>query len=224
MSHVEPVVEPSRTNRLRRAAASPIRGARRAASGIPSDVLDRIEGRVDRLVEQVIRRPSSVTTSAELARALDAARSTKGGAASMATLLASSRLARRSVGLGARRIPAIAAMTGTASALTAFASGFRELRVLASYLVHRARAARLEVHPARLRSVVLQVYLRPDEPPDAEDPPRLLVSRVASRWIRSAAAASLPLVPGGAGRPSVRRLASAADLVDVRVLQAQVDR
>ncbi|MBK5222850.1 MAG: hypothetical protein JJE52_08245 [Acidimicrobiia bacterium] len=210
---------PSRASRVRQAAGRRAASIGTSAKELPADLVDAIEDRLDQLVQRIVDHPSPVTTPKELSDALDAARSHK-GASSIATFLAGTGIARRTVGLGTRRIPALVAITGTATALTTFAGGFRELRMIASYVVNRAHAVGIEVHPGRLRIVTLQLYLTPGVTPSVDAPPRLLATKLGSRWVRSAAAAALPLVPDGIGRPSVRKWVEAADLVDVRLLEA----
>ena len=209
---------PGRLARLRRLVGSWLAALSSRSRALSDDTLTALGERVDQLVDRVIDHPSPVASRDELAEALESTRTSKGGAASVATLLAATRVARRTVSIGARRIPILAAATGTATALTTFAGGFRELRMLASHLVHRARAQGVDVTPTALRTVTLQLYLRPGEAPRVDDPPSMLLPRIATRWVRTATAEVLPLVPTSISRPSVEKLVDAATSVDVALL------
>jgi hypothetical protein len=207
-----------RIARLRQLVGSWVSALSTRSRALSDDTVTALGERVDQLVERVVHHPSPVVTRDELAEALESVRSNKTGAASIATLLTATRMARRTVSIGARRIPVLAAATGTATALATFAGGFRELRMLASHLVHRARFEGVEVTPTALRTVTLQLYLRPGEAPRVDTPPTLLLPRIASRWVRTAAAEVLPLVPTSLSRPSVDKLVDAAAAVDVTLL------
>lgn len=204
--------------RVRSTGAGWVRSIADTTTSLPAGAVGAIGERLDRVLERVVRQPAGVATSAQLTASLQRLRDDPGGAGSLATLLASSALAGRTIRLGARRLPAIAAVTGSATALTIVARGLREVRLLASHLVHRARAEGIEVDAAALRSIVLQIYLRPDDAPSREAPPSMLTARVASGWVRRATSSVLPFVPERVGGPAVARWVAAAGRVDVHLL------
>lgn len=205
--------------RARRVGADKAQAMRVMAQGLPASTVAAVGERIDRLVARVVEHPSGVSTTDELAASLTRLRTgEKNTATSAATLLASTALAKRSLQFGSRKVPVLAAATGAAAALSIFAQGFRELRLIASHLVHRARTAGVDVDPGALRSVALQIYLRPDEAPTLESAPSLLTARVATRWARTAAASVLPLVSDSWGVPKVDTWVAAAQRVDLRLL------
>ncbi|QGG96312.1 hypothetical protein [Actinomarinicola tropica] len=207
--------------RIRDTGLGWVRSLAGSTKALPTATVGAVGDRLDQLVDRVVRHPSPVRTSEELAEALTALRENKNGAASAASFLASTSLASRTLRIGTKKMPLIAAATGAASALAVFATGFRELRMIASHLVHRAHAAGVVVDPGALRSVALQVYLRPGETPRLDEAPSLLTARLATRWSRTAAAEALPLVPDNLGRPKVAQWVTAASTVDPRVLASR---
>lgn len=209
--------------RVRDAGLGWIRALAGSTKALPGNTVGAVGDRLDSLVERVVRHPSPMRTSKDLSDALGAVRESKSGAASAASFLASTSLASRTLRLGTRRLPFLAAATGTATALAVFATGFRELRMIASRLVIRAHAAGVTVDPGALRSIALQIYLRPGETPRLEEAPSLLTARLATRWSRTAAAEALPLVPDGLGRPKVGQWVTAAEAVDVRLLTPRLE-
>lgn len=210
---------PSLPNRIRDTGIGWVRALAGSTKALPGTTVDAVGERLDRLVARVVRHPSPVRTSEQLGAALTAVRENKSGAASAASFLTSTSLASRTLRIGTKRMPLIAAATGAATALSVFATGFRELRMIASHLVHRAHADGVVVDPGALRAIALQVYLRPGETPRLEEAPSLLTARVATRWARTAAAEALPLVPDGLGRPKVREWVAAAASVDIGLLR-----
>lgn len=201
--------------RVRDRGLGALRSAGSTGRRVPTALVDLVSDRLDEVAARVAVKPSPVRTADQLHDALVAVRSEKGGAASMASLLTSTGLARRTLGIGTKRVPLLAAATGTATALTSIARGIREVRLLASHLVHRAQAAGVTVDAGALRTVVLHLYLRPNEDPARDAPPPMLVTRVVTTWVRTATAEALPLVPDRMGRPKVRTWVDAAGRVDV---------
>ena len=207
--------------RIQRASADRARALVATTKGLPAASVAAVGERIDRLVSTVVAHPTGVQTADQLRSSLLRLRTSDAGAASAATLLAGTAIARRTVGLGARRVPVLAAATGAATALMIFARGLREVRLIASHLVHRARGAGVEVDPGALRAIALQVYLRPNEAPSHDSAPTLLTTRVATRWARTAATTFLPLVPDAIGVPTIDSWVAAADAVDVSLLAGQ---
>ncbi len=204
--------------RVRGAGADRARALGATTRALPATTVIAVGKRIDRLVATVVAHPTGVQTPEQLRSSLIRLRTSDAGAASAATLLAGTTIARRTVGLGARRVPVLAAATGAATALMIFARGLREVRLIASHLVHRARAAEVDVDPGALRAIALQVYLRPHEAPSHDSAPTLLTTRVATRWARTAATTFLPLVPDAIGVPTIDSWVAAADAVDVSLL------
>jgi hypothetical protein len=188
--------------------------------GLPAATVVAVGERIDRLVATVVEHPSGVETPEQLRASLTRLRTSDKGAASAATLLAGTAIAKRTVGFGARRVPVLAAATGAATAMMIVARGLREVRLIASHLVHRARAEGVEVDTRALRAIALQVYLRPHEAPSHDDGPSMLTTRVATRWMRTAATTVLPLVPDSIGVPAIESWVTAAQGADVALLAA----
>jgi hypothetical protein len=224
MSDPNRELEPSATDplplhrRVGRAGADRARALTTAAKGLPAATVTAVGERLDRLVATVAAHPTGVETPDQLRSSLMRLRTSDKSAASAATFLAGTAIARRTIGIGARRVPMLAAVTGVATGLTIFARGLREVRLIASHLVHRARAAGVEVDPSALRTIALQVYLRPHEAPTHDGSPSMLTTRVATRWARTAATTVLPLVPDAIGVPAIDSWVAAAERVDVRLL------
>lgn len=214
----------SLVRRVVRGGADTAQAMKVMAQGLPASTVAAVGERIDRIVARVVEHPAGVETTEQLAASLTRLRSGDKGAASAASLLAGTALAKRTIGFGSRKVPMLAAVTGAATALTIFAQGFRELRLIASHLVHRGHAAGVEVDPGALRSVALQIYLRPHETPSLDDAPSLLTTRVATRWARTSAATVLPLVSESWGVPKVDTWVAAAQRVDPRLLAGQRSR
>jgi hypothetical protein len=218
---LEPTDAPTPTpfrRRVRRAGADRARALTTTAMGLPAMTATAVGERLDRLVAGVVAHPTGVTTADQLRSSLMRLRTSDKSAASAATFLAGTAIARRTIGLGARRVPMLAAVTGVATGLTIFARGLREVRLIASHLVHRARAAGVEVDPRALRTIALQVYLRPHEAPSHDGTPSMLTTRVATRWARTVATTMLPLVPDAIGVPAIDSWVTASESVDVSLL------
>lgn len=80
-----------------------------------------------------------------------------------------------------------AVMTSAARARKASNDGWNQLRVLASYLVARARAADLELDKELVRAVAVSIYLDPRKKIDLGYRGSRAGTTVAARWARDAA-------------------------------------
>lgn len=79
-----------------------------------------------------------------------------------------------------------AVMTSATRARKASNDGWNQLRVLASYLVARARAADLELDPGLVRAVAVSIYLDPRRKIDRGYRGSRAGTAVAARWARDA--------------------------------------
>ena len=109
-----------------------------------------------------------------LARSVQAAKAARSGAAAGGT----SRWAVTA---------ANAVMMSATRARKASSDGWNQLRVLASYLVARARAAELELDPGLVRAVAVSIYLDPRRKVDLGYRGSRAGTAVAARWARDAA-------------------------------------
>ncbi|HUP69377.1 MAG TPA: hypothetical protein VM142_06130 [Acidimicrobiales bacterium] len=186
----------------------------RAGSFSVAAVGDGIEGPAralaGRIVSGAVNQPRAVADAAALVKALDdQPRSPLLGGATGAALAA--KVARR-VGplrLLARRTPLWLLVTAAPALHASIALGAQELALVASHLVHRARAAGLEPDPERVRRASVQLLLGAPVDPGAE--PRHAPLAVA--WLQRALRAALPFSSGVATRES-GPLALAASSVD----------
>jgi len=80
-----------------------------------------------------------------------------------------------------------AVMMSAARARKASSDGWNQLRVLASYLVARARAAELELDPGLVRAVAVSIYLDPRRKVDLGYQGSRAGTAVAARFARDAA-------------------------------------
>lgn len=178
---------------------------------------------VDAVAARVVERPLDLRDGEETLRRLEAARHRRGSGTSLAGYLAGRRLTRRTVRLGTRRVPAVVLVTGATALGSSAALGARELTVLGSRLVRRARAAGFEPTPRWVRYVLLQIYLRPEQRPELDPAPRWLTSRLLGAWARRAAAASVPMVPASAALPRPREWVEAVERLELAPLTAHPD-
>lgn len=80
-----------------------------------------------------------------------------------------------------------AVMTSATRARAASTEGWNQLRVLASYLVARAREEALELDQATVRAVTVSIYLDPRKQVDLEYSGSRAGTAIAARWARDAA-------------------------------------
>ena len=113
------------------------------------------------------------------------------GATGLAMML---RLARRTrLGFLARRTPAFLVAAAVPALVASVNRGADELGMVASHLIHRARAAGVEPDIERVRRVAVQIVSRQQVDPEVE--PRH--GALALGWLRRAGPAALPFTAGG---------------------------
>lgn len=167
--------------------------------------------------DAALAQPRAVEDRAALARALSEKPSGPllGGASAAAM---AARVARRFGPLRflGRRTPVwmVAALVPALHASVTW--GVEELRLVASHLVHRARAAGVEADPERVRRAAAQLVAGQRVDPSAE--PRH--SQLAVAWLQRAVRATLPLAKG-VSTQDPHGLATAAASVDPSVLAAR---
>ncbi len=133
------------------------------------------------------------------------------GATGIAMML---RLARRTrLGFIARRTPAFLVAAAVPALVASVTRGADELGMVASHLVHRARAAGVEPDIERVRRVAVQVVSRQQVDPEVEPRHGALVLG----WLRRAVRAALPFTAGVA-TADPEGLAAAAGAVDPDLL------
>jgi hypothetical protein len=191
-------------------------GVGRGGSSATASAMEAIEGRARRVCARVVQRaldqPHPVADEASLAQALSARQPLVGKATAAAL---GARLARRlgPARLLARRSPAWLAASAAPAVYASIARGLEELALIASHLVHRARAAGVEPDPDRVRRVTVQIASRRPVRPDDEPGHGPLVAH----WARRAVRAAMPFSPGAVTRDP-HGVAGAAASVDVAAL------
>ncbi|HSL57949.1 MAG TPA: hypothetical protein VK866_08920 [Acidimicrobiales bacterium] len=203
--------------------AGGLRGLVRRGGRLPDAARARGAALVDAVAHRVVRDPLDVRTADEALARIEAARRRSGTGRSVVSYLAGRRLVRRSVAFGSRRVPAVVVVTSATALASSVAAGARELHVLGSQLVHRARAHGVEVSPRLVRVVLVQVYLRPEARPDLARPPRWLTSRLLAAWVRRAAAGVVPFMPDAIAAPRPHDWVRAIDRLDLDELARHVD-
>lgn len=163
-----------------------------------------------RITAGAINQPKPVADPAVLTAALSAeSRSPQLGGATGAALAA--KVARRVGPLRflARRTPLWLVVTALPALHASMARGAEELALVASHLVHRARAAGLEPDPEKVRRAAVQLLSGVSVDPDTE--PRHAPLAVA--WLQRALRAALPFSSGVATRDPgpLARAVSAVD-------------
>ncbi|MGI8684880.1 MAG: hypothetical protein ACR2MO_07305 [Acidimicrobiales bacterium] len=162
------------------------------------DVLE-VPGRAlaGRIAASAVSHPRPVAERPDLVNALEEnKRSPLLGGATGAAL--ATRVARRVGPLRflARRTPMWLAITAVPAVHASVARGAEELAVVASHLVHRARAAGVQPDPERVRRAAVQLLSRVPVDPSVE--PRH--APLATAWLQRALRATLPFSPGVATR------------------------
>ena len=133
------------------------------------------------------------------------------GATGVAMML---RLARRTrLGFLARRTPAFLVAAAVPALVASVTRGADELGMVASHLIHRARAAGIDPDIERVRRVAVQVVARQQVDPEVE--PRH--GALALGWLRRAVRAALPFTAGVA-TADPEGIAAAAGAVDPDLL------
>lgn len=163
-----------------------------------------------RIVAGAVGQPRAVSDQADLAAALDEQpRSPLLGGATGAAL--ATKVAGRVGPLRflARRTPMWLVVSAVPALHASVARGAEELALVASHLVHRARAVGLEPDPERVRRVAVQLVSGAPVDPGVE--PRH--APLALAWLQRALRAMVPFSPGVATR-NPRPLARATAAVD----------
>ncbi len=183
-------------------------GIRRFAGASLSAVAETVEmpsrALTQRVAAQAVAHPRPVADPGALAAALarGPAGPMLGGAAAAAF---ASRMARRFRRLGflARRTPLWVLAAAVPALHASVTRGAEEVGLVASHLVHRARAAGIEPDPERVRRAAIQVMSDAGVDPNQE--PRHVV--LVAVWLRRAVRTTLPLPGGGTRDPEgiVRR-------------------
>jgi hypothetical protein len=138
-----------------------------------------------------LEQQASTRLTPWIARSMQAAKAARSGAA---TGGATSRWAVTA---------ANAVVASATKARKASADGWNQLRVLASYLAGRARAAGLDLEEGLVRAVTVSIYLDPRKPVDLGYRGSRAGTAISARWVRDAA-----MSPSEAAR---------RDLVEARV-------
>lgn len=175
-------------------ARSVVEAIGRGGSATGASALDVVEGAaralVRRVIEGAIADPRPVEDRRRLARALRQKSGVPGGLGGAGVAAVGTRIARR---LGparflAKRGPLWLLASAGPAVYSSITHGAEELALVASHLVHRARAAGIEPDPERLRRVAVGLLtgkpVRPDHEPSH--------GPLALDWGRRAVRASLP--------------------------------
>ncbi len=206
---------------------------------MPDLVTARVRALIDGALDRVFDEPFDVRTAEEL-EDLVAAGPVGVGAAPAATTLtafvaAATPVARRALAVATKSgkfaskapLPSSKAFkVGLASipiALrlsTTSRRGVRELQLLASYLIHRLRAAGVDVDRGLVRSLTLSLYLDPARRPSLDIPIGRAAGGIARQWVLR----SLGGDADTAVRARARRQAEAIDRLDLADLGDQWTR
>jgi hypothetical protein len=111
-------------------------------------------------------------------------------------------------GFLARRTPLWLVATAVPALVASVTRGADELRLLASHLVHRARAKGIEPDPERVRRAAVQIASRQAVDPEREPSH----GRLVVAWLRRAFRAALPFTAGVATSDPEGLAAAAADV------------
>jgi hypothetical protein len=206
---------------------------------MPDLVSARVKALIDGALDRVFAEPFDVRSAQEL-EDLVAAGPVGIGAAPAATTVtafvaAATPMARRALAVATKSgkfaskapLPSSKAFkVGLASIPVALRlsttsrRGTRELQLLASYLITRLRADRVDPHPGLVRSLTLSLYLDPARRPTLEMPGGRAAGAVARQWVLR----SLGGDAESAVRARARRQAEAIDRLDLVELGAQWSR
>jgi hypothetical protein len=140
---------------------------------------------VDDLLDRVLLSDARVTSAAEGRRLLETDDDLEQVTDRIQRFVGLATPVLRTLARGARftRIPWVLVASTAASAAVTVRSGLQELRVLASLLAHRLEQASGEpAHPALVKKLALELYLRPRREPDVSDL-RLPLVRLVRHWL-----------------------------------------
>ena len=206
---------------------------------MPDLVTARVRALIDGALDRVFDEPFDVRTAEEL-EDLVAAGPVGVGAAPAATTLtafvaAATPVARRALAVATKSgkfaskapLPSSKAFkVGLASIPVALRlsttsrRGVRELQLLASYLIHRLRAAGVDADRGLVRSLTLSLYLDPARRPSLDIPIGRAAGGIARQWVLR----SLGGDADTAVRARARRQAEAIDRLDLADLGDQWTR
>jgi hypothetical protein len=190
----------------------------RAGSASAATVTDAVEGAgralTRRMVGDAMTAPRAVANRDTLARTLaerPVAPALGGATAAALGLRAAGRLPR--LGFLARRTPLWLLATAVPALVASVARGADELGLLASHLVHRARAEGIEPDAERVRRVAMQIASHRAIDPEHEPSHGPLVVS----WLRRAVRAAMPFTSGVATRDPEGLAAAAAEVDPARL-------
>lgn len=200
-----------------------VTAACRAGSSSVTAVGDAVESPCRKLARRIattaVDQPKPVAGRSDLADALEAQpRSPLLGGATGAAVVAKVAGRVGPMRFLARRTPMWLVITAVPAVHASVTRGAEELALVASHLVHRARAAGVQPDPERVRRVAVQLLSGSSVNADAE--PRHAPLAVA--WLQRALRSALPFSPGVATRDP-GGLARAAAAVEPAVLVAAPD-
>lgn len=180
----------------------------RAAPELLADAVERL---LDRAVASAVVDPLDVE---DPQAAYDrVGESWSAGAANPVGLLAgwlASRWATRTLRIGKRfSLPVSAVLTAFPPLALSFNRGLLELRVLASFVVHRLRAEAVPVDPRLVQRLTVNSYCWPDRRAGIADEHTSAIVRLATIWVTRTLKAD---EPGVRVRDAARTIAS----IDVR--------
>jgi hypothetical protein len=202
-----------RTDEVHRVVQDAVDAVGRAGSASAGAVADAVEGAGRALTRKVVgdavSNPHRVEDRETLARALaerPAAPALAGATVAALGLRLAGRLRR--FGFLARRTPLWLVAAAVPALVASVTRGADELRLLASHLVHRARAKGIEPDPERVRRVAVQIACRQAVDPEREPSH----GRLVVAWLRRAFRAALPFTAGVATSDPEGLAAAAADV------------
>lgn len=186
-------------------------GALGSAVDLPLRALTR------RIATESVADPRPVADSGRLASELRRHRGSMVTGGATAAVAAAGRVARRFGPLRflARRGPTWLLAAGVPALYSSVMLGTEEIRLVASHLVLRARAAGNRPDPERVARATVQVLT--GRPVDAATDPDH--GRLVSAWLQRAVRAALPM-GRGVSTPDPDRLAAAAASVDTSLVTA----
>jgi hypothetical protein len=155
-------------------------GWRTRIRSVPTAASEGLEQLLDRIVKAAIEAPYPVHTAAAVVERMehDGHPPPFGGA----LLLALAARTRKAVKVGRRTIPvAVMAKLGT-DVVSSFRLGAYELELLASFVVHRLRAAGQPVEPRLVQRVTVNAYLNPGRKHDVTEARRSAAPALAAMW------------------------------------------
>jgi hypothetical protein len=171
------------------------------ARELPGRLLDQVRDTVDAALDRVFDEPFDIRSAADYERVLlDPAVTSRGGTtagvagalAAFVTLAAPFADRGLKILRSSGRIPVPAAKAAKYAAVavpvgirltSSSRRGVRELQVLASYIVHRMRAAGVQPDRGLVRAATVSIYLDPERRPVVGLSPRRAAAAIARIWI-----------------------------------------